>query len=203
MIELRYGQPLPSRDFQIIEEMDAEIYGADIFTCPGLANERFRRCPDFFVTALDGPRLVGAWSTYPVKPGLWEKVLASGHMLDDDVDPDFIVPLSRERPNDLMAFDLVVDPAYRGRGIANQIMEGYRLLIRRRQEEGYSFRRLFGYVITPMGYHVMKRYGAKLVRPVDEGQLFSIDLDAFLRQGAVPGRVPPPPANLTPLGGLG
>ncbi len=195
MIQIRYDT-LTLAEFQTIVRMDAAAYGADIFTHPGLAEERFGRCGDFFVTAYDGGKMVGGWSTYPVKDGLWDAVSQSPRMMDDDVAPDWICPPEKGAARDLMAFDMVIDPHYRGRGIARLLMEGYRASLREKIAAGYVFGRFYGYVITAAGYHMMMRYGAEIVKEVGEGALFAIDMARFLADGAVEGAIPPPPHTI-------
>ena len=197
MITIEYGTPLSPRDLAAIEEMDHLVYGPGIFTSPGHSRARLDRCPDFFVTAKqDGGRLAGAWSTYPVDARLWERALVTEHILDDDVGPEWIITPRPGEETDLMAFDLVAHPDFRGQGLARRLLEGYRALLRDKMAEGYRFQRLFGYVVTPMGYHMMLRYGAHMVRRVQEGVLFSIDPQQLIVRGAVEGPLPDPPAGL-------
>ena len=197
MIAIEYGTPLSPRDLAAIEEMDHLVYGPGIFTSPGHCQARLGRCPDFFVTAKqDGGRLVGAWSTYPVDARLWERALVTEHILDDDVGPEWIITPRPGEQTDLMVFDLIVHPDFRGQGLGRQLMEGYRALLRDKQALGLRFRRLFGFVVSPMGYHMMLRYGAQMVRRVQEGVLFSIDPQQLIVRGAVEGPLPDPPAGL-------
>lgn len=183
MVRITFGNSLTEEQFKKVCALIAETYGPGIFTCPGKAEERIRKCPDCFVLAWDGDRVVGSHSVYPVTRALWERALTSDTLMDDEIGADCILPLSKTGPNILMLMDVVVHPDYQGQGIANRMLDGFHGLIRQLLEEGYELERFFGFTISSGGAHIVEKNGGRVIRVLNDGRtaLFEEDPRTVLK----------------------
>ncbi len=182
MIRIEYNMPLGEVEFQKVYDLIIKCYGPSVFAYPGRAKARFDRCRDCFILAWDEDRLVGAFVIYPVTQKLWQYAQNSSAVLDDDVEANDIVPLSKIKPNILMIMDSVTDPEYRHHGLADRMMEALRQWMRDRLNEGYEFERIFAFLVSSAGERLGKKNGGlvRRIMPDGRGRLLEIPINRFL-----------------------
>lgn len=179
-IIIKTGTEISIEQFRDTISLDVQAYGEEVFTSPGLAEKRFEKNRDCMLLAYDGDTLAGFWCFFPVCDEFVKGVFTSNTYIDDDISPEVILPYSRDKKNNLFAIDLVVDKAYRGRGISSLLLDSFREFLKKKETAGYLFDKIFGFVISGGGKHMMKKYGAEFIWDNGSEALFSIDAQSFI-----------------------
>jgi len=168
-IQIRYGTPTTLEEYNILFDLDKQTYGEEIITNCDYTIARFVKCPDCFIRAYDNEKFIGAMTMYPVSDEFLEIMNSSDEFFDDNISPDYIVPLSKERTNHLLIFDLVILPEYRGAKLSYKMFEGMRKFALQKINEGYKIPLIYGYALTDSGKISSIKNKCKKIKEVGNG----------------------------------
>jgi len=183
LIQIYCGNDIPESTNEKLHELGLQAYGEQIFTHPGYDMQRFERSHECFVVAYDGDKLIGAWCVYSLKLDIIKKMYNENTIYDDNIKPEWILPLSKENINYLMGIDMIVDKDYRGQGISKLLMNNFKIHIKKLKADGYPiYDKLVGYVINEGGKHLMQGNCSILVKKMkDDIYLIESDLNELTK----------------------
>lgn len=179
-IQIKYGPSLSPEAFDSILALDRKAFGDDILTNQGMALKRFMKFKDSMIAAYSGDTLMGFICFFSVNPSVYERA-ASGEYIDDNLSERDVKPLTKERGNDILLFDHVIDEPFRSHGISALLLDSVRDYLRQRHQEGYEIDRVFGYTITPKGYAILSSFGSRELWIRDTITFMEINKELFLR----------------------
>lgn len=179
-IRIINGQELSAEDFKSILALDCKIFGNTILINEGMAEKRFLKFKDGIIAAYTEDTLMGFISFYSVDASVYQRAVFGQEYVDDDLNESEVVPLEKERGNNILILDLAVDEAFRHHGVSKQLHESLWAYLSKKHNHGYLIERVFCFAITNEGFNSMMFLGGRDVWTRDNITLFELDKEIFL-----------------------
>ena len=129
------------------------------------------------VSAFEDGKLIGGLIVYPVTEKIYTAVRDSGKFIDDEITPDDVLFLSKDKVNHLFILDLILDMNCRGGHISDCLFNGLWNIVKEKTEEGYVFSKIYGIAVSGAGVNVSIRNHGVPVKQVEDGKYTLMEFD--------------------------
>lgn len=181
-ITIKGGPELSAEDFKSILALDCKVFGNTILINEGMAEKRFLKFKDGIIAAYTGNRLMGFINFYSVDASVYERAVFRHEYIDDDLNESKVVPLKKDRGNQILILDLAVDDAFRHQGVSRRLHESLWDYLGQKHRQGYLIDRVFCFAITTEGFKSMLSLGSSDIWTRDNITLFELNQEIFLGQ---------------------
>ena len=179
-IRIINGQELSAEEFKSILALDCKIFGNTILINEGMAEKRFLKFKDGIIAAYTEDTLMGFINFYSVDASVYLRAVFGQEYVDDDLSESEVMPLEKERGNQILILDLAVEEAFRHQGVSKQLHESLWAYLTKKHNQGYLIERVFCFAITTEGFNSMMFLGGRDVWTRDNITLFELDKEIFL-----------------------
>ena len=179
-IAVKYGRDMKEEEFNALLALDIKVYGEGIIAAGGMALKRFLKFKDGIISAYSGGFPAGFICFYNVDRTVYERA-AAGEFIDDNLCDSEIRPFAKNRENNILLFDYVVDEPFRNRGLGKMLAGLAGDFLRQKNDKGYSISRIFGYAITEKGVRGLQSYGGRESWSRDGVAFFEVNKEAYMR----------------------
>ena len=179
IMELRFEQNLNLGHFEQMEALEAACYGREYIAPAEEAYAWYRAHPHSVVALLMGDQVLGFANVLPVRQELFAAIVA-GEFNDAGMTTSDILSLDgiRQEPFELFLSCIVVTPAWRGKGLARQLL---REALRPYLCGGLACEHVVVDNVTDAGVRLSESLGFRFVCESDHGtKIYRHDFEGFV-----------------------
>lgn len=178
-----------SKDFDLkmiedIYQLDQLVYSEHMAGSVEDDAKRYRKAPDAFILLKKKQKIIGYLCFFPVSDEFYQKMLDKDIMYDNNIGPDDIVHYEKGYLHHIFIISMVIDPTYKGQGLFRDVLVLFKESLIQHHLAGEYISDISGYAVSGPGEHILKSFGSKLIKEVDDhgekGQLFIADYQDFL-----------------------
>lgn len=158
-------------DFDLIEEvfhLDQIVYTDDMAGSVEGDLNRYKKAEDAFLLLKENGRVIGYFCFFPIKESLFEKMLNSDVLYDNNIGPEDIGHYVKGEDHHIFIISMVIHPSYKGKGLFSQLTQRFKQEILDYQNNGYNISDISGYAVSGAGEYILKSFGSVLYKEVDD-----------------------------------
>lgn len=179
-IRIKYGRDMTTEEFNTLLALDVKFFGNNILTNEGMAVKRFLKFKDCIISMYSGDSPMGFVCFFNVDYSIYQRALTGQEVFDDNLCEKEVLPMTKERRNYILLFDLIVDDPYRNQGISKLLFGLLGDYLKQKCKEGYEIGSIFGYTISLKGHRLSSFYGGRDIWRREDITLVEMEKEAFI-----------------------
>lgn len=150
--------------------LDALSYPDYILGSFKSVSERYHKNTDSYILAYkDDSTLIGYICFFPVTDSIFEKMMTTSKMVDDDLTFDDVEVYRKNNKNNILIISIVISPEYRDGNTIKEISKSLADYIENKINEGYEISSFVGSTVSEDGFKVLSRWGFKKIKDLEDG----------------------------------
>jgi hypothetical protein len=179
-IKIKYGRDMTTEEFNKLLALDIKFFGNNILTNEGMALKRFLKFKDCIISMYSGDTPMGFVCFFNVDYSIYQRALTGQELFDDNLCENEVMPMTKERENYILLFDLIVDDPYRNQGISKLLFGLMGDYLKQKCKEGYEIGSIFGYTMSSKGHRHSSFYGGRDIWTREDITFVEMEKEVFI-----------------------
>ena len=171
-------------DLKMIEEifsLDQLVYSEHMAGSIEEDVKRYRKAEDAFIILREDERIIAYLCFFPVTDQFYQRIIQDSVMYDNNIGPDDIASYEKGQMHHIFIISMVIHPEYKGLGLFKKVISAFKQALKTHHLNKQYIADISGYAVSGAGEHILKSFGAKLIKEVDDegkiGKLYIADYD--------------------------
>jgi GNAT superfamily N-acetyltransferase len=153
---------------QEVVDLDALVYPPELRGTLESISERYKANMEMFIYAVDGDnKLAGYICFFPISHRLYNAMLGSDTMFDDNIEPEDVLPYTQDDDNNIFLISVVVNPRYAGQGVGTRLMQEMMSYLDAKQQRGCRINCVMAVTASKGGEKLLDNFGFYPLRKYD------------------------------------
>ena len=148
--------------------LDSLAYNEDMQGTYDSISNRFKKNKESYILAYDNKKLIGYICFFPISDELYNEMLVSDTMKDDDISPDDIVSYKEGKKHNIFIISIVIDPSYRDKEAIKLITNEFIKFIKEKNENDYIIDKVLGTTVSDDGFKFATRLNFKVYKTYEK-----------------------------------
>ena len=148
--------------------LDSIAYSEDMQGTYKSINNRFKKNKDSYILAYDNKKLIGYICFFPISNDLYDEMLVSNTIKDDDILPDDIVPYKKGEKHNVFIISTVIEPKYRDKEAVKLITDEFIKFIKEKNDNDYIIDKVLGTTVSEDGFKFATRLNFKVYKTYEK-----------------------------------
>lgn len=148
--------------------LDSLAYNEDMQGTYDSISNRFKKNKESYILAYDNKKLIGYICFFPISDKLYNEMLVSDTMKDDDISPDDIVSYKKGKKHNIFIISIVIDPSYRDKEAIKLITNEFIKFIKEKNENDCIIDKVLGTTVSDDGFKFATRLNFKVYKTYEK-----------------------------------
>jgi len=167
-IQAVLGKDMQEDFIKDVEYLDSIVFPKELCGTYSSDRKRYLKDKDSYILLRESDTLVGYINFFPVSTHLYNHILTSSEIMDDNIIPDDIYLYSKEEPNRLYILSVVISPEYQNSNAVNVLANAFIVFLRDKENTGYPIERLLVSCISEDGSKLFSRLRFRYEKQLDD-----------------------------------
>lgn len=163
-----------------VMKLDEIAYSSDLQGTYDSINARYQKNKESYILAYHKEKLVGYLCFFPITVSLYNEILVSNVIKDDDIQPSSITSYKKNKNNNIFIISTVIKPNYRDGEVIKLMTNSLVEFINKKENEGYKINSIIGTVVSKDGFKLLKMLNFKVYKFYETGYKLMITKEVKL-----------------------
>lgn len=169
MLTLKFGRDITDEAAFInaVLSIDSTAYPPDMQGSFQSVSQRYQKNKDTYILVYDDDQLVGYLCFFPITHQLYQAVLTSSTLFDDNITADSICGYGSQ--NYLFLISVAILPQYQNTAAIGMIETAFKHFLRDKNKQGQTIKGLAAVTVSPDGVKFLSRLNFQHFRKLGDG----------------------------------
>lgn len=142
-----------------IMKIDSLVYSKELQGTYETISDRFKANNESYILMVDKKdnSIIGYICFFPITFALYEKIISTSDIVDNDISANDIVKYSLDQPNYLYIISVAILSKYRDSGVIEKLINAYNKFLKQKVQIGYAIECILGTAISNDGIKFLKK----------------------------------------------